>query len=121
MVVSRMLVPRGQNAVLAVRAPRHVNDQRPLFHAHTRAACFHFSICTRQEFGAMPSAVADIVRAGVSRFRQPPRSTGPCCVSTNSYSAQDSYARTTPERTKGDITAAQITAPRALYTLTSSC
>src|SRR6202040_4211141 len=103
-------VARGQYTVLAIGASRNINDESPFFQALARRACCHLSSWTRQEFGAMPSAVADIVRAGVSRFRHPPRSTGPCSVSTSSYSAQDSYARTTPERTRGDTAAAQITA-----------
>src|SRR6202790_3198818 len=120
-VVTHMLIFGRQHTVLAIGALGHIDDQGPLFHALTRARCCHFSICTRQELGAMPSAVLDMVRAGVSRFRQPPRSTGPRSESMGSYSALDSLARTTPGRTNGEMTAAQITAPRALYTLTRSC
>ena len=57
---------------------------------------------------------------GVIRFTQPPRSATPCTVMTGSYSAQDSNVLTVPGATSAETSAAQITAPLSLNTLTRS-
>src|SRR6267154_3326117 len=83
-------------------------------------AGLHLPTSTRQEFGAMPSAVGVMLLEGVSRLRHPPLSTTPSGVWIGSYSAQDSYALRVPCSTRGDTSTAHRTAARRLNTLTTS-
>src|SRR5216684_5387424 len=95
----------------------------PLVHTAVLSAALaapHLPTSTRQEFGAMPSAVGVMLLEGVSRLRHPPLSTTPSGVWIGSYSAQDSYALTVPCTTRGDTSIAHSTAARRLKTLTTS-
>ena len=83
-VVADMFVAVRDDAVVAVLAAADVDDQVPLAHrlpptprgAILKASAFrHFSICTRQELGAMLLVPRVCDRSGVSMFRQPPIST----------------------------------------------
>src|SRR5713226_4516644 len=95
----------------------------PLVHTAVLSAALagpHVPTSTRQEFGAMPSAVDEMLLEGVSRLRHPPLSTTPSGVWIGSYSAQDSYALTVPRTMRGDTSSAHRTAARRLNTLTTS-
>ena len=59
-------------------------------------------------------------REGVSVFMQPPISTRSPATSIMRYSELDSKDLTVPRATIGETSAAQMTAPRSLHTLTRS-
>src|SRR5271165_5716196 len=120
-LVSDQFIFCRKYTIIAVFAPRNVDNQIPFAHdqmASILIECSQRSTCTRQELGDMLLVPLIWGREGVRVFMHPPISMCSPAMTIFLYSALASKDFTTPGAIMGDTSATQRTAPRSLNTLT---